>query len=815
MSSLRLTDQTEDPHHLRLSGPRDVLEISAPLPGVLRLRHAPDALGRALTFPALPPKRSFAVLGSPGLALNVREDGHLLEVSAGGLLLTLSRRSGQWQVSEGAELLAKATDWDAAPGPVQGAYAPAAAAPPELRRTHLSLHAPEEAAYLGLGGRTGPHDRRGRRLTFWNTDAYQHTTEADPLYTSLPLLLTLRGGAASGLFVDEPWRMELDLARLDPGTLRWDSAGPELDVYVIAGPQPADVLRRYAELTGKAPLPPLWALGAGQSRWGYRSHAEALAAARGYRDRGLPLDALYLDIDYMDAYRVWTFDPARFPDPAATVRELRDLGVRTVPIVDPALHAQPGNPVYEEALAAGHLVQTARGEPLVGEVWPNPAVWPDLTRPEVVEWWAAQHRALTDLGVGGQWNDMNEPSAFSVRPSSATPGSATPGSATPVAASPGQGTEPEGKTLPADARHGERSHLEVHNAYANGMNEASRRAYREARPNERPWILSRAGYAGIQRFAGLWTGDNSAEWSHLAQSLPMIAGLGLSGVALAGADVGGFGGDTTGELLTRWYQAAVGYPFLRNHSEARARPQEPWRFGEPYLGHIREALALRYRLLPHLYTLVWQASQEGSPVLRPLAFHHPGDPYALAEQGAYLLGEGLLIAPVLRASERVKATYLPPGEWTELRGLRPLPQPRPGGAVALTEAPLGHLPIFLGSGYALPLTAPAERTGSAQWAELTWLIGPGEELSGTLYEDEGDGEGPWRLTRLSGRRGGGITTLRRVTEGSLRPARGRERLELCGFTSVRSVQHAQHYALEGGVLRLTLPSDWEEVVIRE
>ncbi|MCD0166170.1 glycoside hydrolase family 31 protein [Deinococcus sp. 12RED42] len=780
---------------VRVWGESDVLVVSAPLPGVLRVRLMPEARANSLGFPRAPVKQSFAVRPDlpGGLSLNAADLEDELLVIGGGLSFRLDRVSGAWQVLTGSGSSARVL----VSAPVWGGEAPTQrpaldAERFNLRRSRLSLDAPEGAAFLGFGERVGPIDKRGMHLTFWNTDCFPHHTETDPLYVSVPFTTVLHEGRAHGVFLDEPWRMEADVARAHPHELRWASAGPELDVYVLSGPRPADVLRRYADLTGYAPMPPLWALGAGQSRWGYRTAQDLRDVIQGYRDRGLPLDSVYVDIDYMDAYKVWTVQRANFPDLRAFVREAGAQGVKLVPIIDPGVKVEAGYDVYEEAVRGDHLVRTARGDVLVGEVWPDPAVFPDFTRPEVVNWWAGRHKFFADAGIQGQWNDMNEPACFSLR----------------------EPRETEGKTLPYDARHGNRPHLEVHNAYANGMSEASRAGYAKFSPQVRPWILTRAGYAGIQRHATVWTGDNTATWSHLSLSLPMIQGLGLSGIPFAGADVGGFGGDTTGELLARWYQAAVGYAFLRNHSALGTADQEPWRFGDTFTDVIRAALELRYRLLPHLYTLAQAATRTALPVMRPLALHWPADEDAVREDTQYLLGEGLMVAPVLRAGHRRRLVYLPAGRWAEVFNLSEFGAVHAGGQHVVANAPLHTLPMYLRAGEAIPVTEAALHTTSARWERLSWLVHAGPAgFIGQLFEDAGDGPAGGRLTRLVGERQGTRLVIRREAEGDAPPFEQREALHILGLSHVREVQGAASFAYEDGVLRLTLPARWQTVTL--
>ncbi|GGJ84189.1 alpha-glucosidase [Deinococcus aquiradiocola] len=792
----------QDGAHHRAWGDTDVLELSCAAPGVLRIRLAAGARDAYMTYPHLPPKVS-AMLApnrpaplplTPGTA----QPGEWC-LTGGGLSVTVTQATGHIRVQElhddgtPGRTLAELHDWTTTPDPV--------------RRRTAALHAPPAHSYLGFGQKVGPLDKRGMHLTFWNTDCFPHHLDTDPMHLTVPFTTVLTPqGQAHGLFMDESWRSEIDVARRDPTRLTLTSAGQELDLYVLQGPTPQGVLRRYADLTGHAPLPPLWSLGAGQSRWGYKSADEIRSIIAAYREHDLPLDSVYLDIDYMDAYKVWTWDNSRYPDPAALVKEAREAGVHLVPIVDPGVKAEPGYDVYASGTAADHMVRTARGDVLLGEVWPDPAAFPDFTRPPVQDWWADLHKRFTDLGITGQWNDMNEPANFSLR--------GTPSTLGITGFNVGQ-QYTEGKTLPYDARHGNRTHLEMHNVYANGMAEAARTGYARHAPAVRPFILTRAGAAGIQRSAAVWTGDNASRWSHLQLSLPMLMGLGLSGIPFSAPDVGGFDLDSSGELLARWYQAALGYAFLRNHASNFTAYQEPWRFGEPYLSVIREALQMRYRLLPHLYTLTHQATTGALPPLRPLALHHPQDPQARTEASSYLLGEGLLVAPVLHANTAQRQVYLPGTDrWTETFNLSAFGDTHDGQRSVTAHAALNTLPIYLRAGHAVPLTDTAPHTTHARWERLSWLAHAGPDgLQGTLYEDDGEGHGPHRLTRLWAERSGTRLVIGRQEEGDLPRTVRTEQLHLTGLDAVTDVQGARSHRFEDGLLRVTLPEGWTEISI--
>jgi alpha-glucosidase len=795
---MRLEDVSVEPTRVTLWGPRAALEVSCPLPGVLRLRHVPTLWHTAHVPRELPPKQSWAVVGAGELPLTARREEGRVVVEAGRLVLEVELARGTWSLRDAdGRRLTRCEDFT---GEAVSDY------PVSRFRSTLALHAPPGEAYLGFGEKVGALDKRGMHLVFWNTDVMPHHPDTDPLYQSIPFFLGLREGLAWGFFLDETWRMEVDVAAEDGSRVQWESSGPELDVYLFGGPLPEDVVRGYTALTGRPPLPPLWSLGAQQSRWGYENAGDVRAVIRGYRAHRLPLDCVYLDIDYMEGYKVWTWDRTRYPDPAGLAREAASLGVRLVPIIDPAVLAEPGYPVYEEARARDFLVRNDRGDVLLGEVWPRPAAFPDFSREEVQRWWGRWHKGFLDTGVAGFWNDMNEPACFSLKNARETFEIRT-------APSVDLG-KVEGPTLPHDARHGARRHLEVHNVYALGMARGAYEGLRELAPERRPFLLTRAGSAGIQRYAAVWTGDNSSYWAHLELSIAMLLGLGLSGVSFAGVDVPGFLGRASGEMLVRWMQAGLFYPLLRNHSAKGTPPQEPWRFGEPYLSLTRECLERRYRLLPTLYSLMHEASVEGLPVMRPLVMYAPGEVEALATDDAFLFGRDLLVAPVVRQGRTRRLVYLPEGRWLPFFNLEASGAVVEGGQHVIAVAPLDTVPLWLRAGGALALTEPAPHTTSANWFRLTWYLHAAERLEARLYEDAGEGYGEARLTRLSGGLSGARFVLERSTEGSLPLARDTEMLRVYGLPAPMEVVGAREHHVRDGVLELTVDAGWRRLEVR-
>ncbi|HLL01495.1 MAG TPA: TIM-barrel domain-containing protein [Myxococcaceae bacterium] len=795
---MRLVDFAIEPTRLHLWGPRAALEVWSPLPGVLRLRHAPSSAHAGFVHPRLAPKQSWAVVTDEAQPLEVRREGDTFHVTAEGVVLQVALADGTWsfQNTEG-RVLARCES-------VSGEYSPRM--PVNHSRAQLSLHAPEDEAYLGFGEKVGPLDKRGLHLTFWNTDVMPHHPDTDPLYVSIPFFIGLRGGVAWGFFLDETWRSEVDVAYGDPQAVRWETWGPELDVYLICGPHPGDVVRRYTALTGRPPLPPLWSLGAQQSRWGYEHADDIRGVIQAYRSRGLPLDTVYLDIDYLEAFKVWTWDRSRFPDPQELINDAADQGVRLVPIINPSVKAEPGYAPYEEAKQRDFLVRADSGDVLVGEVWAKPAVFPDFTREEVQRWWGDWHQGFLEQGIAGIWNDMNEPACFSLIEAGGS-----------VHASGGRMDEArrtEGKTLPFAARHGKRRHLEVHNVYGMGMVKAGFEGFRRLEPERRPFLLTRAGYAGIQRYAAVWTGDNSSHWEHLELSMPMLVGLGLSGVGFTGVDIPGFIGKPSAELFARWTQLGTFYPLMRNHAAKTMPFQEPWRFGERYVELARAALERRYRLLPTLYSLMHEAAETGLPALRPLLMIDPADPEALRAFEQFLFGRDLLVAPITRPGHTRRLAYLPRGQWLEWPNMQKPGAIHEGGQHVIASGPLDTVPLFLRAGGGVALTQPAQFTTTANWESLEWHIHAGPDVRLRLYEDDGDGYGESRLTTITGGMDRGRFFLERRVQGALPPARKTETLRIYGLKGVRSITGPLELrSLVDGVLEVPMSGNWDRLVV--
>lgn len=562
--------------------------------------------------------------------------------------------------------------------------------------------------FYGLGERTGFLNKRGRRWHNWTTDQFFHLPKADPLYQSHPFVLIEEKGRWLGVYLDESWYSCFDLGFTSAQRWQIHCNGPSFDLYLIDGASPQDILQQYIALVGKAPMPPLWALGQHQCRWSYPDQESVSAIVEEYRERELPLDAVWMDIDYMSSYKVFTFSTHRFPDVSDMCSRFAEQGVKTVLIVDPGVKQEKGYSVYEAGKAIDAYVHDVRDEDFVGEVWPKPVVWPDFTHPEVRRWWGDQHDFYLQHGIAGIWNDMNEPAAFKL----------------------------PNKTLPLDARQGPYSHAEVHNLYGYHMAQATYEGLKRLQPNKRPFVLTRSGCPGIQRYAWVWTGDNASYWEHLEMSIPMIMNLSLSAVPLSGADIGGFSSDCDGELLAAWSWLGACYPFMRNHAGKRSRRQEPWQFGEPWLGYVRKALDFRYQILPYLYTLCHRAHTAGDALFRPLLYDYPDDREVLEISDQFLLGPDLLVAPILRPGQTRRCVYFPAGEWYDFWS----GQRFAGRAWHMIEVSLERLPLFQRAGSAVPLHKPQLHTTDAHWSALCWQIAPADhDFEGRVYCDAGDG----------------------------------------------------------------------------
>ena len=625
----------------------------------------------------------------------------------------------------------------------------------------------EGERYFGCGERTSGLEKTGSHQVFYNVDPpLGHTASFNNLYSSIPFTFSMTNGKAHGLFFDNTHRVEFDLALEDEDRAYYGAEGGAIIYYVFCGPTPRDVVDRYTELTGRTPMPPMWSLGNQQCRYSYMNEEEVREVARGFRERDIPCDVIYLDIHYMDGFRVFTWNKERFPDPQRLISDLREQGFRVVTIVDPGVKVDENYSVYTDGREKDLYCKTHDGEEYHNAVWPGVCAFPDFTNPDTRRWWGENQSALTDEGVAGIWCDMNAPALF-----------------IPKATMPDDVVHPGGRTGEA------KWHAQIHNTYGSLMARAAREGLLALRPDERPFVITRAGYAGLQRHAMQWTGDNSSWWEHLWMSMPQLQNLALSGIAWAGVDIGGFAGDTNAELLARWTEFGVFQPFCRNHTMLETRHQEPWAFGDPCDSVCRKMIKLRQRLLPYFYSLFDECHRTGAPILRPLLFEYPADETTYSADDEFLLGDALLIAPISRPGIEHRHVYLPEGTWFHYWSGERLEGP----AHILTHAPLGNPAIYVKANTPIPMGPDAAHTGEKPTDPLTLIVYPTEGAGeSTIYEDSGDGfgyeAGEYARRRISCESSDNRITIRLgEREGSFVPERGEVRLELRGVTTAQGV----------------------------
>ena len=583
----------------------------------------------------------------------------------------------------------------------------------------------------GLGERTGSMNKRGQAFPIWNVDPpHNHRPETTTMYTSVPFYLGLHigDGTAYGVLIDHTGLVEMDMGQAQEAEATITVQGESLTAYFFAGPKPANVLRQYTELTGHMPLPPRWAIGYHQCRWSYYSEEQVRQVATLLRERTHPCDAIWLDIDYMNGFLNFTWNPEQFPNPARMIDDLHKQGLHLVTIIDPGTKIDENYAVYKQGIEQDYFCQYKSGELFTGSVWPGECVFPDFSRSAVRNWWGNLYRGLLDQGVDGIWNDMNEPSVSNLLPDS-------------------DELSLHGNTMSNDVLHragGEQAtgpdgppvlHAFFHNAYGMEMARSTYEGLKRLHPDRRPFVLTRSGTAGMQRYAALWTGDNASEWEHIAMAIPMCLNIGMSGIPFVGVDIGGFWDTSDGELLVRFAQLGALLPFCRNHNMLGQPDQEPWSFGEPYESAYRTAVELRYRLMPYLYTLFHEAATSGAPIMRPLYYHHPEDERACDAEFEFLVGDTLLSAPIYEQGATSRSVYLPAGTWFDYWS----GQEYPGAGWSEIPAPLERWPVLV-RGNSIIATGPLmQYTDQHPTDPITFTCYIAEDglANYTLYEDDG------------------------------------------------------------------------------
>lgn len=572
----------------------------------------------------------------------------------------------------------------------------------EKKKGHASayLDVPQGTSLYGGGEVTGPLLRNGQSIKLWNTDSGAYSVDnGKRLYQSHPWVMGVRpDGTSFGILFDTPYKAKLTTT---DERINFETEGELFRIFVIDRESPQAVIKGLAELIGTMPMVPRWALGYQQCRFSYTPASRVIEVADTFRIKRIPCDVIWMDIDYMDGYRIFTFNPQTFPDPAALNRDLHIRGFHSAWMIDPGAKVDSTYFVYKSGTANDVWVKTAQGKEFHGDAWPGACAFPDFTQPKTVRWWADLYKDFLDKGVDGVWNDVNEPQI----------------SNTPTGTMPEDNKHLGGDKIPAGP------HLKYHNVYGYLMVKASREGIMKARPQNRPFILTRSNFLGGQRFAATWTGDNASWESHMTMSVPMILTLGLSGQPFSGADVGGFLFNPDANLFGRWMALGAFYPFSRGHACAGTINKEPWAFGQKVEDVSRMALERRYVLLPYYYTLLHETSETGMPIMRPVFFADPKDTLLRAEEQAFLIGENLLVVP-----EWAQNPALPKGIWRNLSLI-------PGDDKDSYQAKLK-----IRGGTIIPTGKIIQNTNEKSLDPLTLLVCLDEkgEAHGTLYWDEGD-----------------------------------------------------------------------------
>jgi alpha-glucosidase len=691
------------PDGISLGSGSATLRITAVRDDILRIR-----ISRSSTFP---PNHSWAVL--PGILEHgvavTQAAGETPGFSTSALTVRIARSPLRLIIQDRAGRVISA-DAVGRPAAFHG----------EQFRIYKTM-SPDEH-YYGLGDKAGALDRTNRAFQMWNTDAYGWEESTDPLYKDIPFFLSVnKDGASYGVLLDNTYRSSFDFGTELRDTLSFGAEGGDLDYYLIYGPEPKQVLSRFADFVGHAALPPRWAFGFQQSRYSYETEARVQEIANTFRKKKIPLDVLYLDIDYQIHNRPFTINPETFPTFNQMVSGLAAQGIHLVTITDLHIASLPGAGYkpYDTGIAGDHFVHKPDGTVFVGEVWPGPSVFPDFTRQSTREWWGGLYKDFyMDRGIGGFWNDMNEPSVFK------SPTNTMPLDVLHRIDEPGQ---PVRTT----------THREIHNVLGMENSRATYEGLLRLNPNLRPFVLTRATYAGGQRYAATWTGDNAATWNQWRISTPQLINIGLSGQPFVGDDIGGFRGSPMPDLLTRWLELGVFNPIYRDHTDKGTADQEPWVHGPQHEAIRRRYIELRYQLMPYIYSLAEEAARTGIPMMRPLFLEYPREEDQqvdkLQSNSEFMFGRSLLVAPQMSEIVDAYRVGLPKGEWFDYWTGKRVHDPSP-----LTITPqLDVLPVFVRAGSIIPQQAVVQSTMDLPQGPLELRVYPGANCQGTLFLDDG------------------------------------------------------------------------------
>lgn len=568
-------------------------------------------------------------------------------------------------------------------------------------------------SYYGMGDKASHSNLKGKRVNNWVTDQYAFGKDQEPLYKAIPFYIGLHNEISYGVFFDNSFSTYFDFAHERRNVTSFWADGGEMNYYFFYGPKMEQVVQAYTDLTGVPELPPMWAMGFHQSKWSYFPEKQVKTLAATFRELRIPCDAIYLDIDYMEDFRCFTWNNRRFPNPKRMVSELMADGFKTITMIDPGIKIDRDYWVYQQAMDNGFFCRRADGAHFKGKVWPGPCKFPDFTNPEVREWWAGLYKEMiADMGVNGVWNDMNEPAIMEV----------------PT------------KTANLDVRHdydgNPCSHRKAHNVYGMQMVRATYEGLKKFTFPKRPFVLTRAAYSGTQRYCATWTGDNVATWEHLWIANVQIQRMCLSGYSFVGTDIGGFAEQPNGELFARWIQLGIFHPFCRVHSSGDHGDQEPWSFGDEITDIVRKYIELRYQLLPYLYTMFYKYVKDGLPMIQSLVFYDQKDPQTHFRTDEFIFGEKILVCPIQEPNSQGRRMYIPQGNWFNYW----TDESVAGGLEKWVAADLDKIPLFVKEGAIIPKYPIQQYVGEKVITELVLEVyfKEGIEIS-EVYEDHQDG----------------------------------------------------------------------------
>ena len=564
-------------------------------------------------------------------------------------------------------------------------------------------------AYYGLGEKGGDLNKKGCYTENFNTDDPETDDDSITYYKTIPFYVALKEEATYGIFFDNSFRSYFDMGKERGDRIFFGAIGGQIQYYFIPGKNIKEVVKNYTALTGRMEMPPLWSLGYQQCRFSYFSQEEVRELVKTFEEKDIPLDVVYLDIDYMDGFRVMTFKTPNFDDAAGLISDLKEKGIRTITIIDPGVKVDEEYDVFKRGKEGNYFTKKLDGEMFIGAVWPGDSAFPDFSNKDCREWWKSElKKFISEHGMDGIWNDMNEPCVFNN----------------------------DHKTMLETCLHnsdnGVIEHKEFHNRYGFEMSRCSKEAQEELHPNERGFSMTRATYAGGQRYSSVWTGDNMSLWSQMRMSISMNANLGISGFSFVGNDVSGFGLDSSEELFIRWMEMGPFIPIFRNHSNMYTRRQEPWAFGPRAEKIAKKSIELRYELLPYIYDLYYISHKEGLPIFRPMIMEYEKDMNLLNMREQFMLGENMIVAPVLYEGERSKTVYLPKGSWFNYFTMEKLQ----GGKWYKLPCELDEILVFVKEGSIIPTYNKKFRNVKERPKNLLLKVF-GESAKGFHYNDDG------------------------------------------------------------------------------